>query len=59
MGIVLDSRRDPIINRALDELLPEAEFVMEPGTERQVRPARRAYADFGGGFRSSPGVVLR
>lgn len=48
-GIVLDSQRDPIISRALDELLDEAEFRIEPVTERQARLARRAYADFGRG----------
>ncbi len=48
-GIVLDSQRDPIISRALDELIQEAEFVVEPVTERQARLARQAYADFGKG----------
>lgn len=48
-GIVLDSQRDPIVSRALDELLDEADFVIEPVTERQARLARRAYADFGKG----------
>ncbi len=48
-GIVLDSLRDPIISRGLDELLDEAGFVVEPVTERQVRLARQAYADFGKG----------
>ncbi|MBO0865661.1 MAG: type II toxin-antitoxin system VapC family toxin [Mycobacterium sp.] len=48
-GIVLDSQRDPIISRALDELLQEAEFAVEPVTERQARLAREAYADFGKG----------
>jgi ribonuclease VapC len=48
-GIVLDSQRDPIISRGLDELLQEAEFVIEPVTERQARLARQAYADFGKG----------
>jgi ribonuclease VapC len=48
-GIVLDSQRDPIIRRGLDELLLEAEFVVEPVTERQARLARQAYADFGKG----------
>jgi ribonuclease VapC len=46
-GTVLDSQRDPIISRGLDELLQEAEFVVEPVTERQARLARQAYADFG------------
>jgi ribonuclease VapC len=48
-GIVLDSQRDPIISRGLDDLLQEAEFVVEPVTERQARLARQAYADFGKG----------
>ncbi|MGH3562488.1 MAG: type II toxin-antitoxin system VapC family toxin [Mycobacterium sp.] len=48
-GIVLDSQRDPIISRGLDELIEEAELVVEPVTERQARLAREAYADFGKG----------
>jgi ribonuclease VapC len=48
-GIVLDSQHDPIISRGLDDLLQEAEFVVEPVTERQARLARQAYADFGKG----------
>jgi ribonuclease VapC len=48
-GIVLDSQRDPIISRGLDELMQEAEFVVEPVTEHQARLARQAYADFGKG----------
>jgi len=48
-GIVLDSQRDPIISRGLDELLQEARIVVEPVTEHQARLARLAYADFGKG----------
>jgi len=48
-GNVLDSQRDPIISRGLDELIQEAEFVIEPVTERQARLASQAYADFGNG----------
>lgn len=48
-GIVLDSQRDPIISRGLDELIQEAEFLIEPVTEHQARLARQAYADFGKG----------
>ncbi len=48
-GIVLDSQRDPIVSRGLDELLREAQFVVEEVTERQARLARQAYADFGKG----------
>ena len=48
-GIVLDSQRDPVISRALDELIDEAGIIVEPVTERQARLARQAYADFGKG----------
>lgn len=48
-GIVLDYQRDPIISRGLDDLLEEAEFVIESVTERQARLARQAYVDFGKG----------
>lgn len=39
-GIVLNGQRDPIVSRRLDHLLEEAEFVIEPVTERQARLAR-------------------
>ncbi len=48
-GIVLDSQRDPIVSRSLDELIEAAGFVVEPVTEHQARLARQAYADFGKG----------
>ncbi|MGH3640815.1 MAG: type II toxin-antitoxin system VapC family toxin [Mycobacterium sp.] len=48
-GCVLDSQRDPIVSRGLDELIEEAEIAVEPVTERQARLARQAYADFGKG----------
>ncbi|UMB68785.1 type II toxin-antitoxin system VapC family toxin [Mycobacterium paraterrae] len=48
-GIVLDFQRDPIVSRALDALVEEAGFVIEPVTEHQARLARQAYADFGKG----------
>lgn len=55
-GIVLDSQRDPIISRGLDELIEEAEFVVEPVTERQAHLARRAYGDFGKGSGHAAGL---
>jgi ribonuclease VapC len=55
-GIALDSQRDPIISRGLDELIQEAEFVVEPVTERQARLARHAYADFGKGSGQRAGL---
>lgn len=48
-GIVLDYQRDPILSRALDDLIEEAGMVVEPVTERQARLARQAYVDFGKG----------
>lgn len=57
-GIVLDSQRDPIISRALDELLQEAEFDVQPVTERQARLARQAYTDFGKGTGHPAGLNL-
>lgn len=48
-GIVLDSQRDPVVSRSLDELIAEAGFVIQPVTEHQARLARQAYADFGKG----------
>ena len=39
-GIVLDHQRDPVISRSLDELIGEAEFVIEPVTEHHARLAR-------------------
>lgn len=48
-GCVLDSHSDPVVSRALDELIDEAGLVVEAVTERQARLARQAYADFGKG----------
>ena len=44
IGIVLDHQPDLVISRSLDELLAEAEFVIEPVTEHQARLARQACA---------------
>jgi ribonuclease VapC len=55
-GIVLDSQRDPIISRGLDELVQEAEFLIEPVTEHQARLARQAYTDFGKGSGHQAGL---
>ncbi|HZU22658.1 MAG TPA: type II toxin-antitoxin system VapC family toxin [Terriglobales bacterium] len=46
-GAVIDSFRSPVASRRLDDLLREAEFVIEPVTEEQARVARDAYRDFG------------
>lgn len=44
---VIDSSRDPIASRRFDELMEEAEIIIEPVTEEQARIARLAYRDFG------------
>ncbi len=46
---VIDGSRDPIASRRLDDLLQEADFVIEAVTEKQARTAREAYQDFGRG----------
>jgi ribonuclease VapC len=46
---VIDGSRDPIASRRFDDLLQEAQFVIEPVTEAQARIAREAYQDFGRG----------
>lgn len=46
---VIDGSRDPVASRRFDDLLREAEVVIEPVTESQARIAREAYRDFGRG----------
>lgn len=46
---VVDKERDPIANRRFDELLREADVVVESVSENQARIARAAYRDFGRG----------
>ena len=48
-AIVIDGSRNPIASRRFDDLLREAEIVIEPVTEQQARVAREAYRDFGRG----------
>jgi ribonuclease VapC len=48
-AIVIDGSRSPIASRRLDDLLREAEIVIEPVTEQQAQIAREAYRDFGRG----------
>ena len=48
-AIVIDGSRDPIASRRFDDLLREAEIVIQPVTEEQARIAREAYRDFGRG----------
>jgi ribonuclease VapC len=46
---VIDAGHDPVASRRFDELLREAQCVIEPVTEAQARVAREAYRDFGRG----------
>jgi len=48
-AVVIDANRDPIASRRFDELLTEAQILIEPVTEIQARIARDAYRDFGKG----------
>ena len=46
-GAVIDSSRDPVASRKVDELLKAAGIGIEPVTAEQARIARQAYHDFG------------
>ena len=48
-AIVIDSSRDPVASRRFDDLVKEAQLVIEPVDEVQARIAREAYRDFGRG----------
>jgi ribonuclease VapC len=48
-AVVIDGSRSPIASRRFDDLLREAEIVIEPVTEAQAKIAREAYRDFGRG----------
>lgn len=48
-AIVVDSRRDPIVNLTLDDLIARAGITIEPFTAEQAQIARQAYRDFGRG----------
>ena len=48
-AVVIDGSRDPIASRRFDDLLKEAQVLIEPVTENQARLARDAYRDFGKG----------
>ncbi|MPZ53194.1 MAG: PIN domain-containing protein [Acidimicrobiia bacterium] len=48
-GVVIDSDRDPVLSRTVDELISESEIAIVSVTEAQARIARQAYHDFGKG----------
>jgi ribonuclease VapC len=46
-AIAIDASHDPIASHRVDEIIVEADIVIEPVTEAQARLARAAYRDFG------------
>jgi ribonuclease VapC len=48
-AIVIDGSRDPIASRRLDDLVREAQLVIEAVTAVHAKIAREAYRDFGRG----------
>jgi ribonuclease VapC len=48
-AIVIDASRDPVASRRFDDLVRDAQLVIEPVNEVQARIAREAYRDFGKG----------
>jgi ribonuclease VapC len=48
-AIVVDSSRDPIASRRLDDFMHAANIVVEPVTREQIQIGRTAYRDFGKG----------
>lgn len=48
-AIVIDSSRDPIASRRLDDFLQAASIAIEPVTSEQASIGREAYRDFGKG----------
>jgi ribonuclease VapC len=48
-AIVIDGSRDPVASRRFDDLVNEAQIIIEVVTEVQARIAREAYRDFGQG----------
>jgi ribonuclease VapC len=53
---VIDSNRNPIASRRLDDFLREADVSIAPVTETQARIAREAYRDFGKGSGHAAGL---
>ncbi|MGH8822892.1 MAG: type II toxin-antitoxin system VapC family toxin [Jiangellaceae bacterium] len=48
-ALVIDGSRDPVASRRFDDLVAEADLVIEPVTEAQATIARGAHRDFGKG----------
>ena len=43
-AFIIDASRDPVASRRFDDLIKEAQIIIEPVTEAQARIAREAYA---------------
>jgi len=48
-AVIIDASHDPVASRRFDDLIKEAQIIIEPVTEPQARIAREAYRDFGKG----------
>jgi ribonuclease VapC len=48
-AVVVDSNRNPVLSRRLDDLLRDLQIDVEPVTLNHARLAREAYRDFGKG----------
>lgn len=48
-GVVIDSNRNPVLSRKLDDLLRDVRMRIESVTPKQAEIARQAYRDFGNG----------
>jgi ribonuclease VapC len=46
-ALIIDASRDPVASRRFDDLIKEAQIIVEAVTEAQARIAREAYRDFG------------
>jgi ribonuclease VapC len=48
-SIVLDKHHEPVLSAGLDDLIDDANIVIEPVTAAQAKIARQAYRDYGKG----------
>jgi ribonuclease VapC len=58
-AVIIDASRDPVASRRFDDLIKEAQIIIEPVTEEQARIAREAYRDFGRGSGSGETKLRR
>ncbi len=55
-SIVIDAHRDAALSASLDDMMLDAEIVIEPVTVEQARIARQAYRDYGKGSGHKAGL---